>query len=216
MARNLGTAGQNNNWLAVELEGGGGVNRDAVGSRVYVETSGAQTLMQEVKSGSSFAAGNEMTLYFGLGIETADSVTVKWADGLVEQFTGIDANQKWLFTYPVAQVSMSPGYTTTVAPSSIVTLTHTITNEGNRSDTFTMTVDSTHGWATVSPPAIVLAPGESAAVEIIVQIPALGNVLEMITLMATSANDPTATATVIDTVSVGWFHHFLPIIAKPD
>ncbi len=55
--------------------------------------------MQEVKSGSSLGAGNDVTLHFGLGPAEAVSVDVFWPNGLVTNTTGPFANQELLLAY---------------------------------------------------------------------------------------------------------------------
>lgn len=71
-------------WLSVDLRGGGPVNRDAVGSRVWVTTTSGRVLMREVKLGSSVASSNGTRLHFGLGGDGISSVEIRWPDGLVE------------------------------------------------------------------------------------------------------------------------------------
>ncbi len=88
-------------WLTVNLVGGGAINRDAIGGRVYVTTTNGITQMQEVKSGSSLGAGNALALYFGLGEDTIETITVVWPDGLTQQFDNISHNRQITFEYPV-------------------------------------------------------------------------------------------------------------------
>ncbi len=73
-------------WITIELVGSGPVNRDAIGSRVYITTSDGVTQMQEIKAGSSVGAGNALLLYFGLGRERIDTMRIIWADGLTQEF----------------------------------------------------------------------------------------------------------------------------------
>ncbi|MBI3242320.1 MAG: VCBS repeat-containing protein [Chloroflexi bacterium] len=91
---------ENNRWLALELVGGGPVNRDAVGARVYLTTSDGMTQMQDVISGSGLGAGNELALYFGLGRQTSADLTIRWPDGTKQVFTGVAANQRYRLLYP--------------------------------------------------------------------------------------------------------------------
>lgn len=88
----------NNNWLSIELEGAGPVNRDAVGARVYVTTkSGKQ--MQEVINGSSVMAGNALELNFGLGAERSADLLIRWSDGTEQVITNVQANQRYKLRY---------------------------------------------------------------------------------------------------------------------
>jgi thiol-disulfide isomerase/thioredoxin len=81
--------GQDNNFLRVELEGGGkDVSRDAFGAVVRVTTS-AGTLTKIKSGGSGFISENDPRLLFGLGKDAAaQSVEVTWPNGKVERFDG--------------------------------------------------------------------------------------------------------------------------------
>ncbi len=101
---NEGIVGAANDWLTINLVGAGPINRDAIGSRVYVHFANGLTTMQEVKSGSSFGAGNDLALHIGLGSAAdgaqVDRIEVVWSDGLRETFTEFPLNQIWTLTYP--------------------------------------------------------------------------------------------------------------------
>jgi hypothetical protein len=63
--------------------------RDAIGARIKVKI-GDRTLIDEVRSGSSFISNNDMRVHFGLGAAAKiDSVEVRWPSGLVENFDNI-------------------------------------------------------------------------------------------------------------------------------
>ncbi len=87
------------NWLSVHLGGGGSVNRDAVGARVYVTDEGGRTQMREVGLGSSLGAGHDPRLHFGLGRSKIERVTVVWPSGLKQTFHDVPANRFWRLTY---------------------------------------------------------------------------------------------------------------------
>ena len=97
--RNLGLSGTHNHWITIKLAGSGHVNRDAVGSRVYVHLDDGSTLMQEVKIGSSLGAGNDTALHFGLGERAIMRVEIVWPDGARQTHHNVTSNQKWLVTY---------------------------------------------------------------------------------------------------------------------
>ncbi|HWW18321.1 MAG TPA: CRTAC1 family protein [Candidatus Saccharimonadales bacterium] len=68
-------------------------NRDGIGARIRVKAS-ARTLIDEVRSGSSFDSNNDMRVHFGLGAAAKiDWVEVRWPSGLLEKFenVGVDA-----------------------------------------------------------------------------------------------------------------------------
>ena len=81
LLRNLGGNSTPANWLRLRLEGGGPVNRDAVGARVGVVMTTGAVQMQEVKIGSSMGANHDPALHFGLGEASATHAVVQWPDG---------------------------------------------------------------------------------------------------------------------------------------
>jgi enediyne biosynthesis protein E4 len=93
------TAGQDQNWLQVQLvgAGAGGTNRSAIGALVKV-TAGGVTQMQEIQGGhSSSTTQNDLLLTFGLGSAcNIDKVEVRWLDAAntVATFTGVEANYR--------------------------------------------------------------------------------------------------------------------------
>ena len=97
--KNTGSAGAANNWLTVRLIGAGEVNRDAVGSRVYVIMSDGREQMQEVISGQGLGAGSDLALHFGCGETTIESLTVVWPNGERRTFEDVPSNQVWELSY---------------------------------------------------------------------------------------------------------------------
>jgi hypothetical protein len=74
-----------NHWIAFRTIGTKS-NRDGIGSRISVKA-GARTLVDEVRSGSSYASNSDMRVHFGLGRATkVDWVQIRWPSGLVERF----------------------------------------------------------------------------------------------------------------------------------
>ena len=81
-----------NHWLILETVGTTS-NRDGIGTRVTIMTSGNQQT-REVKSGSSYLCQSDMRLHFGLGnVEVVDEVMVQWPSGLLEQFKNVKGDQ---------------------------------------------------------------------------------------------------------------------------
>ena len=97
--QNQGVVGTDNNWLTLRLQGGGSVNRDAIGARAYVATSDGRVLMQEVRSGSSLGAGSDTALHFGLGAATVDELMIRWPNGNTSSFRSAPLNQVWRIRY---------------------------------------------------------------------------------------------------------------------
>ncbi len=76
------TAGQNNNHVSVKLHPvTGGINKNAIGARIYVHYEG-KLQMREVMAGRGMHTGQQpFILNFGLGSATAiDSIVVRWPD----------------------------------------------------------------------------------------------------------------------------------------
>ena len=96
------------NWLALELVGGGPVNRDAVGARVYL-SAGGLTQLREVTNGGSLGAGSELALYFGLGQAVSADLQVRWPDGSQQTLSGLSANQHYRLTYGAEAAERLPG-----------------------------------------------------------------------------------------------------------
>ena len=75
-----------NHWIAFRAVGTKS-NRDGIGARLRLRV-GARTLVDEVRSGSSYSSNSDMRVHFGLGSASkVDSVEVRWPSGLAERFT---------------------------------------------------------------------------------------------------------------------------------
>ena len=112
----------NNHWLSLELIGADEINRDAVGARVYVTTANGITQMQEVISGSSVMAGNDLAQYFGLGAERSADIRIRWSNGEEQVIHNVKADQRYKIQYgdqalqplptkQVEQVANKPSFT---------------------------------------------------------------------------------------------------------
>jgi hypothetical protein len=87
-----------NRWIAFKLNGADDVNRDAVGSRVYVTTNEG-TQMQEIIAGGSLGAGSELVLHFGVSAAASADVEIVWTNGERQLFEGVATNQRYTLTY---------------------------------------------------------------------------------------------------------------------
>jgi len=77
-----------NHWVAFRTVGTGS-NRDGIGAKITVQL-GKRTLVDEVRSGSSYISQNDIRVHFGLGhAAKMDIVQVRWPSGLVEQFENL-------------------------------------------------------------------------------------------------------------------------------
>lgn len=96
---NTGHWGRGNHRLTVRLRGGGPVNRDAVGARVYLSTTDGRTQLQEVAAGSSLGSGNEPALQFGLGRASVRRLRVIWPNGREQSFGQVPTDALWELAY---------------------------------------------------------------------------------------------------------------------
>jgi hypothetical protein len=78
-------------WLKVLLIGTKS-NRSAIGARV-IAAYGDKIQAQAVMAQSSFYSVNDRRLHFGLGHNTHADLKIYWPNGLIEQFSHIEANQ---------------------------------------------------------------------------------------------------------------------------
>ena len=73
-----------NHWIAIRAVGVKS-NRDGIGAQISIKA-GTRTLVDEVRSGSSYSSSNDMRVHFGLGqASKVDSVQIRWPSGLVER-----------------------------------------------------------------------------------------------------------------------------------
>ena len=107
------------------------------------------------------------------------------------------------------------------APGSVVSYEVTITNTGDGSDTFDLTV-SGYAWATtISDNSVTLGAGESAVVTVEVTIPgdAADGDMDTVTVTATSSGDPGVSdshdITTTASTAPPNFPTYLPIMLKP-
>ncbi len=86
-------------WLTIKLIGTKS-NRDAVGARITLKSSG-KIQTREVISGSSFLSQNSLWQTFGLGKSSkADEVEIKWPSGRITKLQSVKSNQILTITEP--------------------------------------------------------------------------------------------------------------------
>jgi hypothetical protein len=77
-----------NHWIGFKTVGTKS-NRDGIGARITVQI-GKRTLVDEVRSGSSYVSSSDLRVHFGLGAAAKlDAVQVRWPSGLVEKFDSL-------------------------------------------------------------------------------------------------------------------------------
>jgi enediyne biosynthesis protein E4 len=87
----VNAAHYNNHWVTFKTEGTRS-NRDGIGAKISVKAVG-RTLVDEVRSGSSYISQNDLRVHFGLGgASKIDEVEVRWPSGLVEHFDNLSAD----------------------------------------------------------------------------------------------------------------------------
>ena len=80
-----------NHWISFRAIGVKS-NHDGIGARITVKV-GPRTLVDEVRSGSSYISNNDMRVHFGLGSATkVDWIQVRWPSGLVERFENLSSD----------------------------------------------------------------------------------------------------------------------------
>ena len=84
----VNTVHSGNHWVAFKTIGTRS-NRDGIGAKITVKV-GKRTLVDEVRSGSSYISQNDMRVHFGLGLAAKlDAVQVRWPSGLIESFNNL-------------------------------------------------------------------------------------------------------------------------------
>jgi enediyne biosynthesis protein E4 len=81
-----------NHWVGIRTVGTTS-NRDGIGARLAVK-SGARTLVDEVRSGSSYNSNHDMRVHFGLGSAAkVEYLDVRWPSGLMERFADLPVDK---------------------------------------------------------------------------------------------------------------------------
>jgi enediyne biosynthesis protein E4 len=84
----VNAAHYSNHWVAFKTEGTRS-NRDGIGTKISVKV-GGRTLVDEVRSGSSYISQNDLRVHFGLGLASKiEAVEVRWPSGVVEHFDNL-------------------------------------------------------------------------------------------------------------------------------
>jgi len=105
----LNQMGAQSNWIQLELQGGQGSNRSAIGARVDVAAAGVGQL-QEIDGGHGhYNTQKDKTLHFGLGKGCKAEVTVHWPDAAATAQTfELAANRRYRVVQGKAPVVVAP------------------------------------------------------------------------------------------------------------
>ncbi len=96
---------------------------------------------------------------------------------------------------------LTPDYTRVLPKGTVITYTHTLTNTGEMTDTFTLNFSSSQGWGELlTPGPFTLPAGATAQVQVRVSVPTgnVGGLQDTSIVTATSEADPTKTARAVD------------------
>ena len=99
-----------NNWIAFTLEGGANVNRDAIGTKVFINTTDGEQQIKELRSGESRGSNNQLLLHFGTGNKPEVTVSVHWPNGLVQDLGEMTTNQYTHLKYPLQDIIFSANF----------------------------------------------------------------------------------------------------------
>ena len=81
----VNTLRSGNHWIAFKTVGTRS-NRDGIGAKITLNM-GKRTMVDEVRSGSSYISQNDLRVHFGLGAaDKVEAVQVSWPSGLAEHF----------------------------------------------------------------------------------------------------------------------------------
>jgi predicted outer membrane repeat protein len=108
---------------------------------------------------------------------------------------------------PNIDLSFAPDHTATLQPGDAITFTHQLTNTGDYTETFHLTLGSDPlGWGQLLPAnnfALQLAPEQVINVRVRIEVPpfAAAGLFNPVEVIATSDFDPTIQASVVNTVT---------------
>jgi enediyne biosynthesis protein E4 len=89
----VSSGGNGNHWLWLDLVGRKS-NRDAIGARVKLTTSGGRVLQSHVAVSGGFLSSSDKRLHFGLGAEAeARSLEIRWPSGKTQTLERVKADQ---------------------------------------------------------------------------------------------------------------------------
>jgi len=95
----LGDSGAGGNWVALTLDGGQTVNRDAIGAKLFVTDSEGVVRMQQLNNGTGLGGNSGLELHIGLGAAEVAAARLVWPDGTEQALDSLRANSRYSLTY---------------------------------------------------------------------------------------------------------------------
>ena len=90
------------NWIKVRLEGDPlqGVNRDAIGSSMVVNTANRKGQWREIHSTTGYLSVHPKEQHFGLGSDEKVELEIKWSNGITKKLKDLKVNCNYVIRYP--------------------------------------------------------------------------------------------------------------------
>ncbi len=94
--------GQQQNWIRIRLVGdsASGVNRDAIGSSLTLDTGLGKKQWREVHSTTGYLSVHPKGQHFGLGSADKADLVIKWSNGVVKKLRDLPVNRPHIIQYP--------------------------------------------------------------------------------------------------------------------
>jgi len=84
--------GSHNHWLGLQLQGTRS-NRDGIGARVEVTSSGGMKQFYTVSTSSSYLSASDRRIIAGLGTDTVKDVVIRWPSGIVQTLANLSVDR---------------------------------------------------------------------------------------------------------------------------
>lgn len=95
-------AGNQLNWMKIKLIGEPqeGVNRDAIGSSILLNSKTTRDQWREIHSTTGYLSVHPKEQYFGMGKDKLADIEIRWSNGVVKKLRNLEANRKYIIKYP--------------------------------------------------------------------------------------------------------------------
>jgi hypothetical protein len=95
-------AGNQLNWMKIKLIGEPmeGVNRDAIGSSILLNSKSTRDQWREIHSTTGYLSVHPKEQYFGMGKDKQADIEIRWSNGVVKKLRNLEANRKHIIKYP--------------------------------------------------------------------------------------------------------------------